>query len=209
MPANMKIQITLMFCFITFFSFGQTVEKFDGPSWNPPYTLTLDGWGIERFLIPVDFAPKIPYKGVEDIRFTLGWGDKNSEEYWSYAFLWYLDGKPAIDAVALKRNLDLYYDGLISRNIIKRNISAKIIFKTNTKLKQIATYPGDEKTFQGTVTMLDYMAKAPMVLNCKVHLKKCKGLDKTILFYQLSPKTYSDAVWKKLTKLWADFNCGK
>ena len=34
-----------------------------------PYNLGFPkDWGVERFLIPIAFAPQIPYKGVEDIR---------------------------------------------------------------------------------------------------------------------------------------------
>ena len=55
-------------------------EGFDGHKWEAPYVLdTIKGWGIERFLIPISFAPSIPYKGVEDIRFTPGWAKKSNE----------------------------------------------------------------------------------------------------------------------------------
>lgn len=203
----MKKLYLLIFCCLSISSFGQTQGKFDGPAWQAPYKLSLDGWAIERFLIPIDFAPQIPYKGVEDIRFSPDWGKEKSSEYWSYAFLWYLDGSPSINSDTIKRNLNLYYDGLVSRNIEKQNIPAAAVFKTQTKLKQIGTHAGDLKTFLGTVTMLDYMEKQPMVLNCIVHLKKCKGFANTILFHQLSPKPYTDPIWKKLNQLWSDFNC--
>ena len=57
---------------------GQNVnEEFNGHKWEAPYVLaTLKGWGVERFLIPISFAPSISYKGVEDIRFTPGWAKK-------------------------------------------------------------------------------------------------------------------------------------
>ena len=33
-------------------------EGFDGHKWEAPYVLdTIKGWGIERFLIPISFAP--------------------------------------------------------------------------------------------------------------------------------------------------------
>ena len=52
-------------------------EGFDGKKWEAPYVLhTIKGWDVERFLIPISFAPTIPYKGVEDIRFTPGWAKK-------------------------------------------------------------------------------------------------------------------------------------
>ncbi len=60
-----------------------------------PYHLSIPkDWTIERFLITISFAPQISYKGVEDIRFTPGWGKVDSDEYWTYAFLWYLDAHP-------------------------------------------------------------------------------------------------------------------
>ena len=55
-------------------------QPFDGHKWKAPYVLdTVKGWGIERFSIPIGFAPSIPYTGVEDIRFTPGWAKKNNE----------------------------------------------------------------------------------------------------------------------------------
>ena len=40
-------------------------NEFDPKKWEPPYSLdTPSGWGVERFLIPISFAPGIPYKGV-------------------------------------------------------------------------------------------------------------------------------------------------
>lgn len=201
----MKTLIILLFCLAAMPSFAQTDEKFDGPAWKPPYNLAMDGWGIERFPIPIDFAPQIAYKGVEDIRFTRGWGDIKSPEYWSYAFAWCLDGSPIIQVDSIIRNLDRYYDGLIARNIAKRNIPAEMVFKTKTVLKQSSSASADEYTFKGTVSMLDYMGKKPMKLNVIVHLKKCGT--KTILFHQLSPQPYSSPVWKSLRELWTNFSC--
>ena len=74
---------------------------FDANFYEPIYKLPFpDGWNVERFSIPIDFAPGIAYKGVEDIRFAPGWGDKKSEEYWSYCFLWWLNPDAKIDATS-------------------------------------------------------------------------------------------------------------
>jgi hypothetical protein len=205
----MKNLIIFLFCLATTPSFAQTTTKFDGPAWKPPYKLTMEGWGIERFLIPIDFAPQIPYKGVEDIRFAHGWGDIKSKEYWSYAFLWCLDGVPAIKADSIAKHLNYYYDGLVSRNIEKRNIPTDMVIKTKTIMNPVKTNQGDLQTFEGTVFMLDYMGKQPMTLRCIVHLRKCAGSNKIILFHQLSPQPYTDPVWEKLKKLWADFECNQ
>jgi hypothetical protein len=184
-----------------------TIPVFNAPSWKAPYSLPLDGWGMERFLLPPDFAPQIKYTGVEDLRFTKGWGDVKSDEYWSYAFLWFLNSKPVINAATLEKSLNAYYDGLIGRNIERRKIPKEKIFPVKSIIKKIATVPGDSSTFSGTVYMLDYMEQKPNTLNCTIHLKYCTGKDNTFLFYELSPQPATHAVWKTLDKLWKAFDC--
>lgn len=190
-------------------AFGQdpTVE-FDAKQWEAPYDLgTPQGWDVERFLIPILFAPQIPYKGVEDIRFTPGWAKAQTNEYWSYAFLWYLEGAPKTNAKIIKTNLNAYYSGLVET--MQGDIPADQLVPVKTKIKKIKTAKGDLKTYQGTVYMLDYMAKKPITLNCIVHLKSCAGQDNTFIFYEISPKPYSDKVWQSLHQLWTEFSCVK
>src|SRR5665213_62704 len=120
----MKNLIIALLCLTSLASFGQTSKvEFDGNKWNAPYNLNFPkGWDVERFLIPIEFAPEIPYKGVEDIRFTPGWGNVKSDEYWTYAFLWYLDDTQKINAKIVENNLKAYYTGLVRRNIVPRKI---------------------------------------------------------------------------------------
>ena len=184
-------------------------EGFDGHKWEAPYVLdTLKGWGIERFLIPISFAPSIQYKGVEDIRFTPGWAKKTTSEYWSYAFLWYLDGKVEFDAKTIGNNLKAYYTGLIKVNTDSSKIADKL-FPVTSSVKSRATEKEDLKTFEGSVTMLDYMSKQPITLNVVIHIRSCMGKDKTFVFHEISPMPFSDDVWKKLHQLWVNFRCNK
>jgi len=132
--------------FLFFKTSGQNVnEEFDGHKWEAPYVLdTLKGWGIERFLIPIGFAPSIPYKGVEDIRFTPGWAKKTTNEYWSYAFLWYLDGNVTFDAKTIENNLKTYYTGLIKVNSDSSKIADKL-FPVTSAIKPRTTEKEDLK----------------------------------------------------------------
>lgn len=185
-------------------------KEFDAEKWDPPYTLiTPDGWGVERFLIPIEFAPSIPYKGVEDLRFAPGWSDSKSSGYWTYAFLWYLDGPPEASSKIIEENLAAYYTGLIDRNIERRKIPAEKIVPVKTSIKKINTHPGDSETYSGTIKMLDYMEQQPITLNCIVHLKSCAGQNKTFMFYEISPKAFTDNVWISLDQLWTLFDCSK
>ena len=189
---------------------GQKVnEEFEGKKWEAPYALdTIKGWDVERFLIPISFAPSIPYKGVEDIRFTPGWAKKTTNEYWSYAFLWYLDGKPAFDSKTIENNLKTYYTGLITVNSDSSKIADKL-FPVTATIKSRNTEKEDLKTFEGSVTMLDYMSKQPITLNVVIHIRSCAGKDKTFVFHEISPMPYSDEVWKRLHQLWMNFKCNK
>jgi hypothetical protein len=205
----MKYSTVILFFFVPLISFSQiTTNEFDPKKWEPPYSLDFPiGWGIERFLIPISFAPKIPYIGVEDIRFTPGWGKAESADYWSYAFLWYLDGLQKITANIVENNLKKYYSGLVKAMQVdssdKKSITVRTIIKKGKTLK------GDLKTFYGSVYMLDYMANKPIALYCKVHLKSSSGQNKTFIFYEISPKDYSHDVWQNLDILWTDFSCNK
>jgi hypothetical protein len=199
----------MLFCLVAWKAFGQdpTVE-FDAKQWEAPYDLgTPQGWDVERFLIPILFAPQIPYKGVEDIRFTPGWAKAQTNEYWSYAFLWYLDGAPKTNAKIIKNNLKAYYSGLVES--MQGDIPADQLVPVKTKIKKVKTEKGDLKTFRGTIYMLDYMAKKPITLNCIVRLKSCAGQNNTFIFYEISPKPYGDKVWQSLHQLWTEFSCVK
>ena len=107
----------------------------------------------------------------------------------------------------IQKNLNAYYDGLVARNIFKRNIPKAIVFRTKTKLRASKTENGDIQTLNGTIHMLDYMAQKPMILHAKVHIKKCPGSSQIIVFYELSPKQFTDLIWLKLNALWAGFKC--
>jgi len=207
----MKNLIIAVLCLSSLTTLAQTPKvEFDGKKWDAPYTLNFPkGWDIERFLIPIEFAPEIPYKGVEDIRFAPGWGNAKSDEYWSYAFLWYLDGSPETTAEIVANNLKAYYTGLVGRNIEPRKIPADKLVPVKTAIKKVGPDKGDIKTFRGTVYMLDYMEQKPIILNCIVHLKSCPGKNKAFIFNEISPKPYSDTIWQSLNQLWTEFNCDK
>jgi hypothetical protein len=203
---------TLAVIILSLFSvslYGQaTTTEFDGHKWEAPYTLPIPkDWTVERFLIPITFAPQISYKGVEDIRFTPGWSKVNSDEYWSYAFLWYLDGKITMDPKIIDSNLKAYYTGLISIN--GRNIPGEKLIPVVTSFQEVKKDKSDLKTFVGTIKMTDYMSQKPIILNCKAHLKSCLEENKTILFYELSPRPFSHNIWLSLDKIWLDFKCKK
>lgn len=186
------------------------LDIFDPHTWIAPYQISsTDGWGIERFPIPIEFAPQIPYHGVEDVRFAPGWGDQKSEGYWSYTYLWWLDGEQRIDAGALQEHLQSYYAGLVGRNISQRKIPANKVIPTRVKittLKPGQEYPGK---YSGTINMLDYMTQQPIVLNFVAQVRNCSSQNHTAVFIEISPKPYEHEIWKSLNRIVETFECAK
>ncbi len=180
----------------------RSLDIFDANTWIPPYNLeSPSGWDVERFSLPPDFAPTITYKGIEDIRFTPGWGEIKSDEHWSYSFLWWLEGKPMVDAETLRLNLKAYYTGLVGRNIISRKIPENKIVSTIPVIKKIKTASNDLETYMGTISMLDYHTQEPIVLNCLVHVKESTVNNHTVIFFEISPKPLGHPIWKKMNDI--------
>ncbi len=184
---------------------------FDPNTYVPEYQLSFPvGWGVERIPFPLNFAHSIKYKGMEDIRFSPKfWTDPQSDEYWSYAYLWWLNGNPDIKAGTLKQNLEDYYSGLVTRNIPIRKIPQEKLVPITASIKNIKKDSPDEQTFSGTVHILDYISQKPMVLNVVIHEKACTAQNHLALFFEVSPASPDSSVWKDLDDLWTTFNCRK
>lgn len=205
----MKYFTILVFLLGSLISLGQiTTEEFDPLKWEPPYNLDIpEGWGLERFGIPISFAPQIPFSGIEDIRFMPGWSKAESGDYWSYAFLWYLNGQQKITANTIENCLKDYYTGLVAA--VGKDSLRREIMTILPRIKKGKTQTGEKKTFYGSVYMFDYLTDKPITLYCKVHLKSCEGQNNTFVFYEISPKPYTDKVWQSLDALWTNFSCEK
>lgn len=206
----MKKLLLLILFFISLNIYGQEKTEFDGHQWVAPYYLPIPkGWTVERFPVPPSFAITIPYKGVEDIRFTPGWGKIESNEYWSYAFLWFLDDIREFDSKTLENNLTAYYTGLFNINTSKSNIDTTKLIPVQVTINSKKAEKEDDKTFEGIVKMNDYMTKKPITLNLIIHIKSCEEQNKSFVFFELSPRPYSDMVWNDLDQLWLNFKCNR
>lgn len=90
------------------------------PTWPVP-----QGWRSEVIRFPLDFAPSLPHRGYEDLRFPPGMFDPAAPGYWSYAFAWRTDDPAELDATALAAELTTYFRGLIAAVDDKHRITAR------------------------------------------------------------------------------------
>ena len=102
----LKYSLIITLLFNSWMAFAQ-VEKPEG------LLKTDDTWVTEFFDFPLHFAPKLDYKGNEEACFPEGWGTEESPEFWSYAFVWYVNMDKDISAYNLEEYIKTYFDGLM------------------------------------------------------------------------------------------------
>ena len=110
-----------------------------------------------------------------------------------------------MDTAVIGRNMEAYYSGLIKVN--GSAIPADQILPVKASFNEIALDGSDFQTFMGVISMTDYMKKAPIELRCRIHVRSCAGLDKTLIFYELSPRPFAHGIWRELEGLWSRFSC--
>jgi hypothetical protein len=171
------------------------------------YSLPLpEKWKSETITFPIDFAPSIPYQGIEEIRFTPGWGDSNSNDYWSYTFLWFVDGSPQVNADLLNTYLTRYFDGLYHSNNKLSDDSAGF---TKTNIRSTKTASGDQETYSGKILTLNLLNKKKIEFNAIIHVQRHVDVNETAIFFEISPEPYSNAVWGDLDSIVSGFQIQK
>ena len=72
------------------------------------------GWKSETISFPLEFAPALAHRGVEELRFAPGMFDPNAPGYFAYAFAWRLDDAADLTADELGAELTTYFRGLLA-----------------------------------------------------------------------------------------------
>src|SRR5512138_1452561 len=83
------------------------------PKPTTPWTIPA-GWKSETIPFPLEFAPAITHRGVEELRFPPGMFDPAAPGYWSYTFVWRTDDEALIAAPVLAAELTTYFRGLLA-----------------------------------------------------------------------------------------------
>ena len=170
-----------------------------------------EGWRQETIPFPLGFAPDLPYQGVEELRFSPGMFKPEQRDYWSYAFVWWLEGRPALDAPELNASLTRYFAGLCT-SVAKDKGQTVDPAKFSASLHAVA---GAQRklghavsAFAGTVDSYDpFAAGKPIVLTVDVWVWDCDRSGKRAVMVLASPKPSGAPVWISLRQRRDEFAC--
>ena len=160
-------------------------------------------WRSEQLTFPIRFAPSLDYKGIEEVRFAKGWGTPDSDEFWTYTFLWYLDEDPAITASAIEDDIEAYFDGLMT--LVGKGSGLKDIPKANVifvkSMNTTNTYIGKAKVFDA------FFNKDIQELNIKATTGYCLKTKKHTVIFTFSPKEFDHNIWQILDNIKLTVDC--
>lgn len=160
------------------------------PSLDLPFPPSLEGWPEETFALPPGFAPDLP-KGLESLRFAPGWRDPNSEDFWSYAIVMWID-EPAPDAERVGELLNIYYDGLM---LTFASSARRDIGDDPAEVEVIRTAPNH---FEARMSVVDAFATFERK---NVHLvvdSVAESDERSVVRIRLSPQPAGHAIWRSL-----------
>lgn len=157
-------------------------------------------WRSEQLTFPIGFAPSLDYKGMEEVRFAKGWGNKESEEFWTYTFLWYLDEDPVVTASKIEKDIEAYFDGLMA--LVGKG-SGLDITPAN-----VVFVPDSATSYIGKAKMFDaFFTKGIQELNIKAVTGYCESSKKHTVLFTFSPQDYDHPIWKTLDGITLTVDC--
>ncbi len=182
-----KIILLIILCCPSLLLFGQHSKH--------PDLISADStWGKEIIQLPFGFARDIKYTGYEDIRFAKGWGDKESLQFWTYAFVWKIDLMREPTVTFLEENLKRYFHGLMTA--VNKEQDKTIPETTVLLLKKEGT---KLPTFIGKVRTHDsFKTREMMTLYVLAENHYCKKSKRYMPFFRFSQQPFEQEVWKQL-----------
>ena len=147
-------------------------------------------WTKEHFTFPIPFAQEINYEGVEEAVFPKGWGNVESQTFWTYAFAWSIKTDTTLNETDFEKNLELYFNGLLGIETTTALFIKKEYSKSTTK-----TYIGKIKLLETRST------NKPMTLNVLAENYYCEKEMRATVLFKFSPKEFEDGVWQQLKSI--------
>jgi PDZ domain len=183
------------------------------PSFEPfAYTVPRT-WRLENYSFPLPWAPQLPYRGVEDVLFVPDFDDRAAAGYHGLVWVFWLDGRPAIDAGTLRSLLLGYFRGLSQERGGNANFTPDLE-KVAATVSPIGAPPsGAAATARPTADayraqVVTYNRQGELItLQAEIDAPRCPDSDHTALLIRLATRPHEDPIWKDLRAVTASFRC--
>ena len=165
-----------------------------------------DGWRTETIPFPLEFAPDLDYKGIEELRFAPGMFNAEAEDFGSYAFVWWLPEETQISAIRLEKDLKTYFRGLATAVAADREFdpgNPKHDVQIRRQSEEPEVYVGFVQTFDSFVT------RDAAFLMLKGVVRHCTSSQRVAVLFTLSPQPESHPIWKDLDTIQDGFRCSR
>jgi hypothetical protein len=159
---------------------------------------TPKGWRTETIPFPLEFAPQLKHRGFEELRFSPGMFKPSEPDFWSYAFVWWLEDEQAPPASTLEKELVDYFRGLSEAVGKDKYKFDKAHFK--------AHFRQDGDFVVGQIDSYDaFKTGKPIALSFRAHAQACGK--NTALAIAISPAELKAPIWTQLDELTAKVHC--
>ncbi len=147
-------------------------------------------WSKEELSFPLQFAPSIKLKGIEEVHFAPGMFKPGASDYFNYAFLWHVDNKHTFSQAEYEILLREYYKGLYlavskASDEVKEHNSKDFSF-------ELQTSQHGHNLFQGK--WLDaFNNDNPIELNIEIKSSYCAAQNKSNFLFLITSKGKASA----------------
>jgi len=213
---KMKHSTLLLAMVITCLSLATAIAQTD-------QALKLDvpvKWRAETVKLPPPFAPKVSLKGKAKVYFSPGWGEQDSDQFFTYAFLFQTEAEPKFDKELIKKELLAYFGGLAAE-VSGDKVDAATLKMTVKEIKVASegspgstTKPAvaDGKRFTAELKWTEpFFTESQQTLKMELVSKFNEAEDKNYLMVCVSPQDPKSKaepnvkVWQELRKIQASF----
>jgi hypothetical protein len=155
-------------------------------------------WRAESFIFPLQFAPSIPYEGVEYVRFTPSWQRFDTDDGFSYVILWDVKTRP-VTPEDLEDYLEAYFAGLMKNVGVKRELSDKEV-KTVAAVHPMAALASWELGYGLEVRTWNAFSKGEaLLLHGEVGQRSCG--ERMQVFFAFSRSPRDRPIWDRLREV--------
>ena len=174
-------------------------------------------WRTESVALPPRFAPKVSLKGKAKVYFSPGWGKKNSEQFFTYAFLFQTQARPKFDEKVIEKEILAYLGGLakaVSRGKVDPDTFKMSVTRVavDSESKQAETTSASGERFNAVLEWTEpFFTKAAHTLNMEIIARFNATDKKNYLMVCVSPQDpkgtteSSSKIWQQLREMQASF----